>query len=162
MSLAVLNEGRDLDETYRAKMTAAWGPVRVCCAVEEHGGTEALGRFYTELGTRVHNRRQPRDQATLIEALAAANLPTDLAAASADVGFDEAVRASHSDGISRVGTDVGTPIISVYDFSIFGPVISPAPKGEAAGRLWDGLLLIAGTEGFYELKRTRDARPSFD
>jgi len=40
--------------------------------------------------------------------------------------------------------------------------VTPAPKGEAAGRLWDGTLLVAGTPGFYELKRTRDVKPSFD
>jgi hypothetical protein len=46
--------------------------------------------------------------------------------------------------------------------AFFGPVVTPAPKGEAAGRLWDGVLLVAGTPGFYEIKRTRDARPSFE
>ena len=33
------------------------------------------------------------------------------------------------------------------------------PAGEAAGRLWDGVLLVAGTDGFFELKRTRDPAP---
>jgi hypothetical protein len=46
--------------------------------------------------------------------------------------------------------------------AFFGPVVTPAPKGEAAGRLWDGTLLVAGTPGFFELKRTRTADPSFD
>ena len=66
-----------------------------------------------------------------------------------------------------VGTDVGTPVIHAPgpdggQVAFFGPVVTPAPKGEAAGRLWDGVLLVAGTPGFYELKRTRDRAPIFD
>ena len=66
-----------------------------------------------------------------------------------------------------VGLDVGTPTIHVpgpdgQQMAFFGPVVTPAPKGELAGRLWDGCLLVAGTPGFYEIKRTRDAQPIFD
>jgi len=75
---------------------------------------------------------------------------------------DEAVRASHAEGISRVGYDVGTPVISVNGMSVFGPVLSPIPRGEAAARLWDGVLLIAGTDGFFELKQSRTRDPIFD
>ena len=57
--------------------------------------------------------------------------------------------------MDRVGYEVGTPVISVGDLSFFGPVVSPIPRGEAAARLWDGVLLVAGTDGFFELKRTR-------
>jgi hypothetical protein len=53
-------------------------------------------------------------------------------------------------------------VIAVGDTAFFGPVVAPAPTGEAAGRLWDGVLLVAGTPGFYELKRTRDSAPVFD
>ena len=74
---------------------------------------------------------------------------------------DEQLRASHQRAMDLVGDDVGTPVISVNDVAFFGPVITPAPKGEAAGQLWDGCVLVAGTPGFYELKRTRDAHPDF-
>ena len=56
--------------------------------------------------------------------------------------------------------DVGTPVISVNGTAFFGPVVTPTPRGEAAGRLWDGVLLVAGTDGFFEVKRTR-TRPPF-
>jgi hypothetical protein len=52
-------------------------------------------------------------------------------------------------------------VISVEGVAFFGPVVTPAPKGEDAGKLWDGVLLVAGTPGFYELKRTRDKGPDF-
>jgi hypothetical protein len=46
--------------------------------------------------------------------------------------------------------------------AFFGPVVTPAPKGEAAGLLWDGVLLVASTPGFDELKRSRELGPIFD
>ena len=60
-----------------------------------------------------------------------------------------------------MGDDVGTPVIRVEGVALFGPVVSPAPTGDDAGRLWDGFLLVAGTPGFFELKRTRTVGPIF-
>jgi hypothetical protein len=94
-------------------------------------------------------------------ALQEIQLPRELADAMASSEFDEALRASHQSGIERVGLDVGTPIISVNNSSFFGPVVTPMPRGEAAARLWDGVVLVAGTDGFFEIKRTRDRRPEF-
>jgi 2-hydroxychromene-2-carboxylate isomerase len=162
MSLSVLNEGRDLSERYQELMRTGWGPVRVCIAAEQENGPEALGPLYTALGTRFHLEKAPRERATYEAALAEAGLPARLADAADSTEYDEALRASHKEGIERVGYDVGTPVISMNGLSVFGPVVSPIPRGEAAGRLWDGVLLIAGTDGFFELKRSRTRDPIFD
>ena len=162
MSLSVLNEGRDLPERYQELMRTGWGPVRVCIAAEQEFGPQVLGPLYTALGTRFHHEKAPRERATYEAALAEAGLPARLAGAADATEYDEALRASHKEGIERVGYDVGTPVISVNGLSIFGPVVSPIPRGEAAGRLWDGVLLIAGTDGFFELKRSRTRDPIFD
>jgi hypothetical protein len=162
MSLAVLNEGRDLPEKYAEAMARAWGPVRVCMAAEQRFGPQVLGPLYTALGTRRHNEKAEFDRPMMQAALGEAGLPDDLADAADSTELDEAVRASHADGIERVGDEVGTPIISVRGASIFGPVVSPIPRGEAAGKLWDGVLLVTGTEGFFELKRSRFREPVFD
>ena len=162
MSLSVLNEGRDVPEQYQQLLRTGWGPVRVCVAAEQQHGPEVLGPLYTALGTRFHHEKAPRERATYEAALAEAGLPAGLADAAESDEYDEAVRASHKDGIERVGYDVGTPVISVNGLSVFGPVVSPIPRGDAAGRLWDGLLLIAGTDGFFELKRSRTRDPIFD
>jgi len=163
MSLAVLNENKEgMDERYKEMMRTAWGPVRVCIAAEEKFGPDVLLPLYTALGTRFHNEKQDRDLATIKAALADAGLPADLAAAADSSEYDEALRASHSDGMDRVGYEVGTPVISVNGISFFGPVISPIPRGEDAARLWDGVLMVAGTDGFFEIKRSRTRDPIFD
>ena len=169
MSLSILNEGRDhLPEDYKRGLATGWGPVRVCIAAEQEFGAEVLRDLYTALGTRRHlEKRELNDPATLREALASVGLPERLADAAESTEFDEALRASHDAGMKPVGLDVGTPTIHVpgadgEQIAFFGPVVTPAPKGEAAGRLWDGCLLVAGTPGFYEIKRTRDAQPIFD
>ncbi|MFF7592770.1 disulfide bond formation protein DsbA [Kitasatospora purpeofusca] len=167
MSLSVLNEHRDLPANYRELLDNAWGAVRVCIAAAEKHGDEVLGRLYTELGTRFHNQGLPQNRETIEAALAAAGLPVELADAAGTDAFDEALRFSHKEGITLVGEDVGTPVIAVEGadggrVAFFGPVVTPAPRGEAAARLWDGTLLVASTPGFYELKRTRTASPSFE
>jgi 2-hydroxychromene-2-carboxylate isomerase len=163
MSLAVLNEAKeDLPDRYREAMKKAWGPVRVCMAAEQRFGPDVLLPLYTALGTRFHDEKQERDRATVEAALADAGLPADLADAMDTEEYDEALRASHKDGMDRVGYEVGTPVISVNGYSLFGPVVSPIPRGEDAARLWDGVLLVASTDGFFELKRSRTRDPIFD
>ena len=162
MSLAVLNEGRDLPEDYQKTMAAAWGPVRVCIAAAQAHGDKVLLPLYTALGNRYHHDKEPKDRATIESALTEVGLPLTLADAAESTEYDDALRKSHHDGMDPVGMDVGTPVIHVEGIAFFGPVCSPIPRGEAAGRLWDGVVLVAGTDGFYELKRTRDRPPIFD
>ncbi|MEO3822077.1 disulfide bond formation protein DsbA [Plantactinospora sp. B24E8] len=169
MSLSVLNAGRDgLSEDYRKLLDTAWGPVRICIAVEQKHGERAVRDLYTALGNRIHLAKQERGPELYRAALAEVGLDPDLAEAAESTEYDEALRASHDAGMKPVGQDVGTPVIHApgpvpgETVAFFGPVITPAPKGEAAGRLWDGVLLVAGTPGFYELKRTRTESPRFD
>jgi 2-hydroxychromene-2-carboxylate isomerase len=162
MSLAVLNEGKDLPEEYQRLIDEAWGPVRVCIAVADKYGPEVLGRLYTELGNRLHHEKAPRSRETLEAALRAAGLDPSLADAAESQEYDERLRASHRNGMDRVGYEVGTPVIDVEGAAFFGPVVTPIPRGEQAGRLWDGVRLVVGTDGFFELKRSRTRPPIFD
>ncbi|WP_129840521.1 DsbA family protein [Streptomyces sp. RFCAC02] len=170
MSLAVLNENRldELPEQYAEMLrTRAWGPARVCAAAEQEHGSEVLGPLYTAIGTRFHPQKREQNRDTIVEALTEVGLPAELADAADTDAYDAPLRASHKAGIDLVGQDVGTPVIAVPgadggQIAFFGPVVTPAPKGEAAARLWDGTLLVASTPGFYEIKRTRDVGPRFD
>jgi 2-hydroxychromene-2-carboxylate isomerase len=163
MSLAYLNsEKEDLSDDYRKLLAEAWGPVRVCIAAEQAHGSEVLLPLYTALGNRFHLEKKPKDRATIEEALAEVGLPLSLADAAETDEFDDALKKSHHAGMDQVGYEVGTPVISVSGVAFFGPVVTPAPRGEAAGVLWDGVLAVAGTPGFFELKRSRDVGPIFD
>ncbi|GGM48582.1 DSBA oxidoreductase [Micromonospora sonchi] len=166
MSLSVLNEGRELPEQYQELMRTGWGPVRVCVAAQQRYGSDAVGKLYTALGTRIHLGKEQLGPELFAAALTDAGLDPELAAAAEDTGLDPALRESHEAGMRPVGTEVGTPVIHApgpdgRPVAFFGPVVTPAPKGEAAGRLWDGVLLVAGTPGFFELKRSRNVDPIF-
>ena len=167
MSLAYLNQDRDIPDGYRQLLAPAWGPVRVLVAAEERHGSEVLLPLYTALGNRIHLdgrklHEEPDAGRTLVEeALAEAGLEPDLIEAFHDQSYDHAVVKSHHEGMDQVGDDVGTPTISVNGSAFFGPVLSKIPRGDDAGRLWDGCVAVAAFPYFYELKRSRTGELDF-
>jgi len=161
MSLAYLNQDRDISDDYREFLATAWGPVRVLIAAEQAHGNEVLLPLYTAMGNRIHLEKRERDRAMIEDSLAEAGLPVSLADAMDDSSYDDAVAKSHHAGMDQVGDEVGTPTISIDGTAFFGPVISKAPRGEEAGQLWDGALLLASYPLFFELKRSRTAELDF-
>ena len=162
MSLAVLNSGRELSPDYESMMDRSWGPVRVIVAAAREHGAEVIKPLYDEMGSRIHLGGEQDYLVVIAAALKEVGLPAELLRFATSDGADDAVRASHARAIALVGVEVGTPVIAMGGSAFFGPVVTPAPRGEAAGRLWDGWVLMAGTPGFFELKRTRTASPIFD
>lgn len=161
MSLSALNEGRDLPPDYRELVDRAWRPARVVAAATAGHGQGIVKPLYDALGTRFHPGGRTDLDAVIAEALAEVGLPAALAAEADNTAWDDGLRAAQARVVGLVGDDVGTPVISVDGVAFFGPVVTPAPTGEAAARLFDGCVLVAGTPGFFELKRSRSAGPQF-
>ncbi|TNM37532.1 DsbA family protein [Nocardioides albidus] len=161
MSLGYLNQDRDIPDGYREFLVPAWGPVRVLVAAQQRYGDKVLRPMYDAFGQRIHVEgrtlhAQPDGGLALIaEVLEEVGLDAGLIEAATDPSYDDAVAASHHEGMDAVGDDVGTPTIHIDGAAFFGPVLSKIPRGEDAGRLWDGCVAVASFPYFYELKRSR-------
>ena len=162
MSLSVLNEGRDLEPAYREGMDKAWGPVRVIIAAQEQQGDQVVKPLYDAMGTLIHQDGEKDFGVVISKALAECGLPAGLADVATTDTFDTQLRASHEEGISLVGQDVGTPVVAFNGTAFFGPVLTRIPRGEQAGELWDATVTLASYPHFFEIKRSRSERPEFD
>lgn len=158
MSLAVLNEDKDLSAPILEQLM---GPIRVIQAAVEGEGDVAARVLYTEIGERKHPGQQPMTRELVAEAVAAAGYDAKYVEAWDSTEYDEAIRKSHFTAMDLVGYDVGTPVIAAGGTPFFGPIVTPAPKGEDAGRLWDAFQILESVPGVYEIKRTRDVQPDF-
>ncbi|NMN99650.1 DsbA family protein [Gordonia sp. TBRC 11910] len=162
MSLSVLNEDKDIPDSYREMLAPAMRPVRVLAAAAAQKGDEILAPLYAAMGTRIHNQGNKDFDDVIAGALADVGLDASLAEAADSEEFDAAIRTSHHEGMDKVGPDVGTPTIHINGIAFFGPVLSRIPRGEEAGTLWDGVVAVAANPHFFELKRTRTEDPEFD
>lgn len=161
MSLAYLNKDKDIPDAYRELLAPAWGPVRVLVAAAQKHGDDVLLPLYNAFGERIHHQKRAIDRDLIAEVLDEVGLEPELVDRMDDSTLDEAVAASHHEGMDQVGDDVGTPTIAVNGVAFFGPVLSAIPRGEEAGKLWDGAVALASYPKFFELKRTRTGELDF-
>jgi len=170
ISLAVINEHRDYSEfpaPYATVHHLGHGLLRIATAVDETAGNDGVAAYYTALGERIHTSGLSREvlggapvpDGLALGALTDAGLDATLVDAAGDAARDARLRADTTVALERTGPDVGTPILTFepgtdHEHSLFGPVISRIPRGEAAVELWDAVRTLARTPGFAELKRS--------
>lgn len=163
ISLLFKNE-MDEDHPFYAKARRTTDLLRVVEAVRAAGRADAIGPIYTEFGRRIHNRKEFDFDVREILAAADADVDADLADAVDEPSWDAAIKDGMAAGLALTGDDVGTPLIAVDGpagrVGLFGPVITELPDLEASLELWDGFVKMAGTAGFFELKRTRTESPT--
>ncbi|WP_258933357.1 DsbA family protein [Nesterenkonia pannonica] len=159
MSLGVLNEEKNPSPAEDAEQLARWIPARASTAVELAHGEEKVGEFYTAVGTEIHHRGNRDFEAAAAQALESIGADSSLLEQAKTDTNDERMRASHHEGISRVGQDVGTPVVAFKGTAFFGPVITRVPEGEEAGKVFDGAVALAEYPYFFELKRSRTESP---
>ncbi len=161
MSLYFLNKDRDLNPDYQTRVARGLPIGRVLIAAEQQVGPDVLLPLYTAFGTRIHHEKQEVGRELVEAALAEAGAPAGLVDAMDDASYDDALLASHQEAIDRVGDEVGTPTIAFNGSAFFGPVLTRIPRGEDAGRLWDGTIAVADFDYFFEIKRTRTGELDF-
>ena len=161
MSLYFLNREKDVSEDYQKRIARGLPVGRVLIATEQQVGNDALLPLYTALGTRIHHEKHEIGRELVVAALAEAGLPAELVEAMDDPSYDDALLASHRDAMDRVGDDVGTPTIAFNGSAFFGPALNKIPRGEDAGRLWDGTIAVADFPYFFEIKRARTGELDF-
>jgi len=152
MSLGVLNEGKEIPEKYREAVRQGGRALRALAAAQAEGGSDAVARLYTALGTRRHEK----GEASIAAAVAEAGLPESVAAAVDDESLDAPVRAEHEASQAAVGDTAGSPVVALEGRGFFGPVVVPAPTGDQALQLFEAVRLMAGVPAFSELKTARN------
>lgn len=175
ISLKVLNQHQTADwytPEYRAMHAIGHQNLRVAAALDDRLGNEAMGAFYTALGTAGHTNGRRQDfmenpRRFTAECLATAALPGEFVEHMDDESQDAGIVSSTETALERTGRDVGTPILTFHpgaenEGSFFGPVIARIPRGDEALRLWNAVEIVATTPGVAELKRSLRGSPVFD
>jgi len=162
-SLKLINKGREVKADFKILHEAGLRALRVGAAVRQGFGETGIGKIYTAMGVYYHHDQEEIDKpSVLVEILKACEFPAGLAAAAEDPSWDTHIESDMDQAIAKAGNDVGVPLIVLDDgkgAGFFGPVMSPAPVGKDAVKLWDAIITAGSTPGFFELKRTREVGP---
>ncbi len=150
-------EGGHGKEDARGRYWQTHQALRVIEAVRMAMGDEIVDALYLEYGRRYHHDRER--PVSIEDWVTSAGLDASWIFAADEPRWDATIRASMDEALRVTGPDVGVPII-VFDgvAGFFGPVVSPAPTGEAALELFDHVEYLARAPWFHELKRMERGR----
>jgi hypothetical protein len=136
--------------------------LRIFEAARAEAGEGAVGRLYTEWGRRFFLPRRPEAGELLAACIAAADLDVTLIDAADHEKWDSPIRDAMDVAYAFGGPKTQTPTIVVRadpPHGFKGPVMAPAPEGDAALRLWDAVQVLSEHGGFFEITRPRANPP---
>ncbi|MEU4711047.1 disulfide bond formation protein DsbA [Nocardia salmonicida] len=162
MSLAVLNDGDDVDADHKPMIERSRHLGRVFAAATDTGGPEAFARLYDHIGTRLHVHGDDLGPEALTASLTAAGLDPDLARSVDDSDLDNAVTRSHTASQNALGASGGSPIIVIDGHGFNGPVLTESPTKQRGPVLLDALVTAATTPGFAALHRPYQGPPKIE
>ena len=164
ISLSMVNSTRDYENEFppghNEIHTLGLNLLRIAGAVRDEAGNDAVGRFYTDVGTSIHvekRREEFIDPDKVADFLSSAGYRSGLIEQMTDPSRDRIIEEETRLALDRAGRDIGTPVITFAPPagpSFFGPVISRIPRGEDALALWEAIEHLALFPGFAELKRS--------
>ena len=157
MSLAVLNEGRELPPAQQARMRDSLQVGRLMAAIAREQGTAGWTAAYFAFGERYFDRSEPLNDSLVAHVLTTAGVLDATAAAISDTSLDELVRHQHRAGQDALGETGGSPILRIDGHTFFGPVLTALPDAEATTALFQAVGTLAATPQFTQLQRPRTA-----
>ncbi|MFZ1174729.1 MAG: DsbA family protein [Mycobacterium sp.] len=159
MSLAVLNEGKDLEGKQKRMMERSRRLGRLFAAVASKHGQDGFARLYDSLGSQIHVRQDEITSEEVKELLAKCELEESLCEALDDSTFDDEVKRNHQASQDALGGSAGSPIIVVDGRGFHGPVLTRIPSREDGVRLLDAIVIAASTPEFATLQRPTQGPP---
>ncbi|MFI8975176.1 DsbA family protein [Nocardia asteroides] len=157
MSLAVLNDGHDIDDGHRPMIERSRRAGRLFAAIDSHGES-TFAQLYQQFGQRLHAGGNPLDHAAAT-ALDAAGLDPALVTALDNPRHDPAVTRAHERSQSALGGRGGSPIIVIDGHAFNGPVLTAPPDPSTGRALLGALLTLANIPGFAALQRPYQGPP---
>ena len=137
--------------------------LRIFEAARARNGESAVDALVRAVGPAVLPARRDRDDDALLAAcIAACRLDRDLIDAAGDEKWDTPIVEAMEVAYAFGGPKTQTPTIVVRadpPHGFKGPVMAPAPTGDAAVRMWDAIEVLSAEPGFFEFTRPRVNRP---
>jgi len=154
-------------ERFRARVAYAHAVghrmLRIFEATRARSGEDGVDALYAEWGSRYFAGGPASKHTPFADCLRSSGLDPELVEAADDEAWDAAIIAAMELAHVFGGPRTQTPTVAVHSdppHGFRGPLMSPAPTGEAALRLWDAIMVVSAEPGFFELTRPRPNVPA--
>lgn len=151
-SLEEINREDGKKHPWEREWSYGWGMLRVA-ALLRRTSMDDCDRFYAAAGRALHEEgRKPHRPEVAEEVCAEIGVdPAAVRAAIDDPTTHEDVRADHDAVVAAGGFGVPT-LVFAGGRHVYGPVVAPAPTGQAAVDLWNLTVAYSAVPHLYELK----------